>query len=408
MPASHDARLRLTGTRFRLFPQPRFLPGYAEPEVVWVSSPRGTLRAGPGDNRMYVVDALDKQPYPATALPGWFGRRNPAAAPDADGHFDHLDPGSRAFGAAHMFGTVRRVLDIWEGYIGYPIEWHFQDVQNRLELIPYVEWDNAQAGYGYMETGWGRPREGAPQPFCLNFDVLAHETGHLVVFALLGVPDDATLTTEYRAFHESASDLVALLSALHFSSVVDRVLNACKGNLFVENELDRMAELSGNEQIRRASNAHRMSEVPDARVPWDSLTQRQLHQVSEPMTGAMFDILVEIFQELLVERGLITRALDERADRAADGSVPVEEVRADFEAAYAADPQGFRDALVRARDLLGFRLARTLQQTPPHDLHFADVAARFLAIDARRSGPRFRQSIIDSFLWRQIGYGLLA
>jgi hypothetical protein len=409
MPTRQDQRFRLSGTRFRLFAQPRFLEGYEEPETVWVSTPRGSVGPGPSDQRMIVVDAVNKQPYAPDAVPIWRGERRPPVPPGPDGHFDHLDPASREFGAAHMFGVVRRVLDIWEGYLGRPITWHFADLQPRLELIPYVEWDNAQAGFGYMECGFAKPRAAAPdgprEPFCLNFDALAHETGHLLVFALLGIPDDATLTTEYRAFHESASDLVALLSALHFDSVIDRVLNACKGNLYLENELNRMAELSRNEQIRLASNGHRMRDVPDPETPWDRLTQRQLHQVGEPMTGAVFDILVEIFQEILVARGLIPRSLDDLADRAANGTVDADSARAGFEAAYAADPGGFRRALVCARDLVGMRLARTLQQVPPHNLHLADAAARFLATDRRRSGARFQRIIIDSFRWREIGYG---
>lgn len=409
MPLRQDERLRRTGTRFKLYAQPRFLEGYREPETVWVSTPRGTIEAGPADHRMEVIDAVDKKAYPPTVLPPWLGARRPPVPPGPDGHFDHLDPGSREFGCAHMFGTVRRVLDIWEGYLGQPIFWHFADLGSRLELIPYVDWDNAQAGYGFMECGYGKSRAAEPdaprEPFCLNFDILAHETGHLLVFGLLGVPDDASLTTEYRAFHESMSDLVALIAALHFPSVIEHVLNGCKGNLYVENELNRMGELSRNDQIRLASNAHRMHEVPDPNVPWDRLTQKQLHKVGEPMTGAFFDILVEMFEEILVTRGIIPRSLDDLADRAADGSVDVERARAGFEAAYAADPQGFHDALVCARDLLGVRLARTLQQTPPQHLHFADTAARFLAIDRRRSGPRFQQIIINSFRWREIGYG---
>ena len=410
MPLRQDRALRQYGTRFRLYAQPRFLEGFSRPVPVWVSSPRGTVGAGPQDHRMAVVDAIGKKPYdPLKDLPPWPGARNPPVAPGPDGHFDYLDPSTREFACAHMFGTVRRVLDIWEGYLGSPIAWHFADLQPRLEMIPYVDWDNAQAGYGYLETGIGKPKNapGIGEPFCLNFDVLAHETGHLIIFALLGVPDDATLTTEYRAFHESSSDLVALLSVLHFPTVVDHVLAGCCGNLYVENELNRVAELSSTEQIRLASNAHRMSDVPDPRVPWNKLTQPQLHQVGEPMTGAMFDILVEIFQEILVEDGLITREMDRLADRAADGSVDVERARSACADAYASDPEGFRHALSRARDIMGFRLARTWQEISPHYLHFADVAARFLTVDRRRSGNRFQQIIRDSFTWRQIGWDRL-
>jgi hypothetical protein len=407
MPVHHDERLRNTGTRFRLFAQPRFLAGYAEPETVWVSPPPGTIGPGPRDERMYVVDAIDKKPYAPTAFPPWFGRSNPPVRPGADGHFDHLDPSSRAFGAAHMFAAVRRVLDIWEGYLGFSVEWHFRDAQPKLELIPYVDWNNAQSGYGFMETGYARPRDGGEQPFCLNFDVLAHETGHLLLFSLVGIPRDDAITTEFRGFHEASSDLAALIAALHFPSLVDHVLQSCNGNLYVESEINRIAELSTSEQIRLASNGHRMRDVPDVRTPWEQLTQPQLHQVGEPMTGAMFDILVEIFQEILVERGIITRELDTLADRAVDGTVDVERARAGFANAYSSNSDGFRDALMSARDILGIRLARTWQQTPPDNLRFADVAARFLTIDRRCSNMQFQQIIRDCFHWREIGHGFV-
>ena len=52
-----------------------------------------------------------------------------------------------------MFGVVRRVLDIWEDYLGHEVRWHFADLLPRLELIPLVEWDNAQSGFGFIETG---------------------------------------------------------------------------------------------------------------------------------------------------------------------------------------------------------------------------------------------------------------
>jgi hypothetical protein len=406
MPFRHDQHLQARGTRFKLYAQPRCLDGFAEPVRVWVSSPLGSLGPGPSDRRMAVVDAVDKRPYdPETELPPWRGMRNPPVAAGPDGHFDHLEPSSREFGCAHMFGAVRRVLDIWEGYLGSPIAWHFSDFRSRLEMIPYVSWDNAQAGYGYLETGTGKPKHANGEPFCLNFDVLAHEAGHLIVFSLLGIPDDETLTTEYRAFHESASDLVALLSVLHFPSVVDHVLAGTCGNLYLENELSRLAELAPGEQIRLASNAYRMSDVPDTRVPWDRLTQKQVHQVGEPMTGAMFDTLVEIFQQILVESGVIQRDLERLADRAADGSIDAEPVRAAFAAAYAANPEGFRTALIRARDIMGFRLARTWQETSPHQLRLAEVAARFLSIDRRRSGERFQGIIRGCLTWRQIGWG---
>ena len=58
-----DERLRRTGTRFKIYPQSPVLEVFAEPETVCVSPPAGSLKPGPADERMYVVDAIGKKPY---------------------------------------------------------------------------------------------------------------------------------------------------------------------------------------------------------------------------------------------------------------------------------------------------------------------------------------------------------
>lgn len=58
---SGDSRL---GTRFWIFPQPPFIPGYEKPDRVWLPIPRDEIGEGPSDATMYVVDPLDdKEPY---------------------------------------------------------------------------------------------------------------------------------------------------------------------------------------------------------------------------------------------------------------------------------------------------------------------------------------------------------
>ena len=187
-------------------------------------------------------------------LPPWNGALEPAVASDANGQFDHLQPGDQGFEAAHLFGTVRFVLDIWEGYFARPTPWHFQNAFDRLELVLYPHWDNAQTGWGFIEVGDYISDEGIIRPYSLNFDVLAHEVGHAIIYAEVGLPDPETEAPEYFGFHESAADLVALISVLHFTSVVDRVLANTSGNLYTLNRLNRFGELSETEQLRVSSN----------------------------------------------------------------------------------------------------------------------------------------------------------
>ncbi len=186
-------------------------------------------------------------------LPPWNGAVLPPAEPDANGHFDYLRPGTPQFEMAHLYGTVRFVLDIWDRYFGRRLDWHFIRRYNRMELTIHPSLDDAHTGYGFIEVG-GYFRNGAYRPFSLNFDILAHEVGHTLIFSAVGIPDPAASTGEYWGFHEFAADLVALVSSLHFNSVVDDLLMRTRGNLYTFNSLSRMAELSTHEQIRIAAN----------------------------------------------------------------------------------------------------------------------------------------------------------
>lgn len=58
-----DTQVAESGTRFRIFPQPPYLPSFKEPETTYVSVPVGKVETGPADDRMYVIDAIRKRPY---------------------------------------------------------------------------------------------------------------------------------------------------------------------------------------------------------------------------------------------------------------------------------------------------------------------------------------------------------
>src|SRR5947207_4759612 len=151
------------GTRFRLFPELPSLSEQGEPETVWVSPPAGSVVAGPMDRRMYVVDPIGKERpygyYPAGNgrvihfKPPWEGPVDSSAEPDDDGHFDHLEFGTRQFEQAHAYGTVRFVLDIWENYFGHQIDWHFASEYDRLEIVFLRGLDNAFSGCGPLDIG---------------------------------------------------------------------------------------------------------------------------------------------------------------------------------------------------------------------------------------------------------------
>lgn len=144
MPLEIDLALKKQGTRFKLFLQAPVLSDFQQPETIWVSPAPGTILPGPADQQMYVVDPLNKpEPYDFPYLPPCSGLSHAPVSADRQGHFDHLEVGSYEFQATHMYGCLRRVLDIWEGYLQATVRWHFADSMPRLELILWIEWDNA-------------------------------------------------------------------------------------------------------------------------------------------------------------------------------------------------------------------------------------------------------------------------
>lgn len=390
-----DQKIENTGTRFKLFAQARYLTDFKVPEVVTISVPRGEVRPGPADNRMFVIDAINKQIYNGYTLPPYQGPHHPPVEPDKNGNFDYLDVDSREFSCASMYATVRRTLDIWEDYFGHTIPWFFRLDLSRLELIPLVEWDNAHSGYGFLEFGYGRTEEGAIDhlaPYCENFDVLAHELGHNILFSQTGVPKNtATRTIDYGGFQESGADLCAVVASLHFNSVIDHALRKSHGDLFTVNELSRLGELPDGREIRVAFNCEKMSTVSE-----------EPHERSLPLTGALFDILVDRFQAELVDQGLISGDLAKRSNYGEATAADLPRIQEEFDAAYNGKEAKFKTALLTARDYFGELLARIWGTIPADNLSYFDVGLAALDADWGISGGRYEEQIRSCFAWREI------
>jgi hypothetical protein len=388
------------GTKFLLYCQPRFLPGFEKPVLHTLDLPAGSVKDGPMDDRIKVVNATGKKLYDDDTLPPYRGDVGAAAKPNDAGHFHELDEKTREFEAAHCFAAMRMVLDVWEGYSGERVRWFFRDDYRQLEVIPYVNWPNGQAGYGFIELGYGKGDNGEEHPFSLNFDVLAHEMGHIILASEIGMPFDAD-STQYAGFQEAASDIISLISVLHFEHFRKHLLDKTHGNLYVDNELNELAELSPTEQIRTACHSVKMSEVAYAWTPAKYLTQKQIHSLGQPFTAAVFDILVEIFHEILVEKKLISRALDELADPDGMKKDELDKIKGEFKSAYAAAPDGFMDALETARDIVGERLVKSWRRLDVDELTLWNAAASLLTVDRRLSGEKYQKIIRDCLRWRE-------
>ena len=401
------ARTAGDGTRFRLF------PAYAEgmaPDVVAVSLPPGSIGPGPSDRQMYVADAAAKPGSydPPTYSPPYRGAVRPPALPDASGHFDRIPLGTPQFLAAHLYGSVRHTLDIWQRYLHRRIEWASAAQFPQMELIPLLDWNNAQSGPGFIEAGLWRGPDGMTQPFALNFDVVAHETGHQILFSTLGVPASGDVGVPFLAFHEAFSDLIAVVALMHFPSVLPALQEETRGNLYLLNLVNRFAETSAHTQIRLASNTATMEDVADITLAPDgtwidaSGQGRNQHAIAAPLIGAIFDILVEIYQETLVSDGLLPEEADVRGWTRDEVDAAFASVHLSSGQAYARFTAGFQAAIRDARDETGHALAHAMLTLRPEGLTFDEVAARFIEGLLEHGHGAILHAALDHFLWRGI------
>lgn len=393
-PRFFSTRYKGTGTAFRLYPQPRTERGFRRPETVYVHARPGTIRPGPRDDRVYVVDAVNKEPYRiAGGQPPYRGDRRRAVRPGTWGHFVHVQPSTPAFSSAMMFATVKCVLDIWERYLG-------RRLALRLELIPRALSDNAWSFEGYIECGFQDFRERRRRPYAENFDVVAHEVGHRINHVVIGVPT-MPRPLQYRALDEALADLIAIVSALHSRRMVERLLHRTRGNLCSRNVLSGIGERGRVPPIRRAFQGQAMSLLGEK---WDPDPDAYRYTLTEPFTGGAFDVLLGIYLTELGRRGVLPGSViaDLMEDPGETIHAMPRAMRRRFTGQFRERGNDFQAALLDARDYFGRLLAGLLRRTRMHDPSYPTAVAHMLDADAELSGGRHRQLIRELFRWREI------
>ena len=117
----------------------------------------------------------------------------------------------------------------------------------------------------------------------------------------------------------------------------------------------------------------------------------------------MFDILVDVFHERLLVRRLITPEMEDLSDQL-EGHPEYGAVMQElFDARYALDPEGFRLALLEARDYLGSYLADAWSMLDPDMLSYLGVERALETVDRQITGGAFLPIIQGNFRMREIG-----
>ena len=140
-----------------------------------------------------------------------------------------------------------------------------------------------------------------------------------------------------------------------------------------------------------ALNARRMSDVGE-----------EPHDRSLPLTGAIFDTMIEVFQQELVRRNLISPDLREQSTNLPGTSADLIAIEEAFAAAFQGREPEFKESLLLARDYLGRLLAVTWGSLSADILTYHDVLRGLIRADRQVAGGANQAIIRDCFAWREI------
>ncbi|MGD8322519.1 MAG: serine protease [Gemmatimonadota bacterium] len=225
---------------------------------------------------------------------------------DAEGNkVDRENPASLQFDQVNVWALLQRALAFFEGGsgLGRPIPFGFEG--NRLIVVPH-------AGYGRnafydrqsksLQFYYFNDEDGNEVRTCLSTDIVNHEFGHAMLDGVRPHLYESPFV-ETAAFHESIGDLTAILIILRNNDFRQSLVEATGGDLAGANPLGAIAEQFGKAvedrpylrtAYQRDDEKKTMSDVKDDQEP---------HRVSEVLTGAMFDILIELARHYVDERG---------------------------------------------------------------------------------------------------------
>jgi hypothetical protein len=208
-------------------------------------------------------------------------------------------PGTDPFDAVHTFAVVRETLNLYQRVLGTAVLWQWNTAGNTdvLNVFPHAG-VTMNAFYSREEKVlkfffFNKPGDPAGPPWniftCRSLDIVSHETGHAVLDGLKPHWLEANNPPQTGGLHESFGDLSAIFLTLAQMDQVEAIIAQTKANLHDKTFLSDLAEQFGlalgrTNGLRNADNDLKLSEVGT-----------EVHAISQVFTGAIYDILADIF-----------------------------------------------------------------------------------------------------------------
>jgi hypothetical protein len=281
-------------------------------------------------------------------------------------------PGTDAFDAVQAFAVVRQTLTMYQrAFNGAQLPWQWNSSSNTdpLAVFPHGLPGTMNAFYSRSAKAlkfgdFIKPGSTPPQRIftCRSLDIVAHECGHAILDGLKPgwlAPGNPPQT---GGLHESFGDLTAIFVALSQLDQVEAVVAQTKANLHDKTFLADLAEefglaLGRPNGLRNADNDLKLSQVGT-----------EVHAISQVFTGAIYDILADMF------------AFERNVGRRDDAAV-----------------------LLDTAHYLQTLLLRAIMAAPATAATFAHVANQMLVIAAADGKPvNYRNFIRNRFTVREV------
>jgi hypothetical protein len=336
---------------------------------------------GPVSRRVAV---LDFDPASGALAPG--ARYLAPSQPGGAASFDlprNVDLGDPSFLQVATFGGVYKTIAMFEerDTLGRRVSWAFPGPQ--LLVVPRAgEWANAfyDRESRSIQLFYFTPADGGATVFtCHSQDIIAHETAHAVIDAV--APDLYHASSpESLAIHESVADLATLMMSFRSRELAERVLEQTGGSIASSTAFTAVAEQFGS-ALRE--NRHALRDLNNDRTLNDAdLDRGEPHALSEVLSGALYRVMVRIYDEIrqapqdqeTPEGRVAVKAEYRRWARSDNPSVR------QFRAGDRARASAGR-ALFVASERFKRTVLRGLDYLPPGEVTFADFARAILASD---------------------------
>ena len=253
-----------------------------------------------GLRKVYLPNAVFVGPRDARIANGTPGI--PAVSPNAFSDFIQT-PGTPTFDAVQAYSVVRMTLSMYQralaiGGVAAVLPWQWNSSANTdpLAVFPHGLPDTMNAFYQRSSKAlkfgdFIKPGSNPPKRIftCQSLDIVAHETGHAVLDGLRPNWILANSPPQTGGLHESFGDITAIFLALSEMDQVEAVIAQTKAHLHDKTFLSDLAEdfglaLGRPNGLRNADNDLKLSEAGT-----------EVHAISQVFTGAIYDILADIF-----------------------------------------------------------------------------------------------------------------